>query len=178
MYKDKLLTPGAALNDELMVAAYCNGDAAMAILGPWRLQALQDCGVPFEIIPIPAGPEGAGKPFLGVQGFLVSSFSKQPLLAQTFLQQFVGTEATMQALFDEGGRPTAFKSVNAGIEDPNLKAYGEAGAAGQAMPNIPQMSAVWSSWGNAMALIGQQAQAVEPALTSAAEQIRTAIGEQ
>lgn len=175
MYKDKLLTPGAALNGDLVIAAYTNGDAAMAILGPWRLDALKESGVPYEIVPIPAGPAGPGSPFLGVQGFMVSAFSTQPLLAQTFLQQFVGTEATMLALYEEGGRPTAMTAANAKIDDPDLKKFAEAGVAGQPMPNIPAMSAVWSSWGNAMALIGQQSETPEKALTDAADQIRKAI---
>jgi maltose-binding protein MalE len=175
MYKDGLLTPGAALNGDLVIAAYTNGDAAMAILGPWRLDALRESGVPYEIIPIPAGPAGPGSPFLGVQGFMVSAFSKQPLLAQTFLQQFVGTDETMMALYNEGGRPTAMTAVNANIEDPDQVKFAEAGVAGQPMPNIPAMSAVWASWGNAMALIGQQAETPEKAFTDAADQIRAAI---
>lgn len=178
MYKSKLLTPGAALDGNLVTAAFANKDAAMAIMGPWTLNQLKDSGVPYAIAPIPAGSAGPGKPFLGVQGFMASSFSKQPLLAQTFLQQFVATDDTMQALYKEGGRPTAWKPVNEKIEDKDLKAFGEVGAEGIAMPNIPEMSAVWSSWGNAMALIGQQAQDPASAMKAAAEQIRKAISGQ
>jgi maltose-binding protein MalE len=45
------------------------------------------------------------------------------------------------------------------------------------MPNIPEMSAVWSSWGSAMTLISQGTQTPADALKAAAEQIRTAIGQ-
>ena len=175
MYKDKLLTSGAAIDGDLLIGAFTNGDAGMAILGPWNLTALDDSGVPYEISPIPAGPAGPGAPFLGVQGFMVSAFSQQPLLAQTFLQQFVGTEDTMLALYNEGGRPTALTAANEKIDNPQLKQFAEAGVAGQPMPNIPEMSAVWSSWGNAMALVGQQTETPEKAMTDAADQIRKAI---
>jgi maltose/maltodextrin transport system substrate-binding protein/arabinogalactan oligomer/maltooligosaccharide transport system substrate-binding protein len=43
------------------------------------------------------------------------------------------------------------------------------------MPAIPEMSAVWTSWGNAMQLVSQQAEAPDAAFTTAAEQIRAAI---
>jgi maltose-binding protein MalE len=179
MYADKLLQPGAALNGDLVLAAYQNGDAGMAIMGPWRLDALRDSGVPYAICPIPAGPAGEGRPFVGVQGFMVSAFSQQPLLAQTFLQEYVATEETMGAIFEAGLRPSAYIPTNEGIEDPDVAAFAAAGAVGQPMPNIPQMSAVWSSWGNAMALIGQQqGGTAEEIMTEAAEQIRTSIAAQ
>ncbi|MGL4651704.1 MAG: sugar ABC transporter substrate-binding protein [Caldilineaceae bacterium] len=176
MYKDKVLTAGAALNNDLILSAFSNGDAGMAVMGPWFLPNLRDSGVPFAVAPLPAGPDGPGRPFVGVQGFLVSAFSKQPLLAQTFLQEYIATDDTMGAIYEAGLRPSAFTSVNEAIEDAEVKAFAEAGVVGQPMPNIPQMSAVWSSWGNAMQLISQQAGGTpEEIMTEAAEQIRTSI---
>jgi maltose-binding protein MalE len=176
MYKDGVLTAGAALNNDLILAAINNGDAGMAIMGPWFLPNLRDSGVPFAVAPLPAGPEGPGQPFVGVQGVMVSNFSKQPLLAQTFLQEYIATDATMSAIYEAGLRPSAFISVNEAIDDADVKAFADAGVVGQPMPNIPQMSAVWSSWGNAMQLISQQSGGTpEEILTEAAEQIRTAI---
>jgi len=46
------------------------------------------------------------------------------------------------------------------------------------MPAIPEMSAVWSAWGNGLTLIGQQREDPVQAFTDAAEQIRTAIAGQ
>jgi maltose-binding protein MalE len=46
------------------------------------------------------------------------------------------------------------------------------------MPAIPEMSAVWTSWGNAEQLIAQQSEAPDTAFKTAAEQIRTAIAGQ
>ena len=46
------------------------------------------------------------------------------------------------------------------IEDPYLAAFSESAANGLAMPAIPEMSAVWTAWGNAQQLIIQQQ--VEP----------------
>ena len=81
----------------------------------------------------------------------------------------------MSAFYEANMRPSALKATNAAIDDPDVAVFAEAGADGQPMPNIPEMSAVWSSWGNAMALIGQQSATPEKALTDAADQIRTSI---
>ncbi|RIK55681.1 MAG: hypothetical protein DCC57_05090 [Chloroflexi bacterium] len=157
-----------------MHAAFENKEAAMMITGPWALPRIRESGVPYAVTTLPGETQEA-QPFLGVQGFMVSAFSKDPLLAQTFLQEFVATQDAMQAIFDADPRPSAFLPVRDAIEDVDIKAFAEAGANGLPMPAIPEMSAVWSSWGNAMQLIGQQAVAPDKAMKDAAEQIRAAI---
>jgi maltose/maltodextrin transport system substrate-binding protein/arabinogalactan oligomer/maltooligosaccharide transport system substrate-binding protein len=106
---------------------------------------------------------------------MLSAFSEQPLVAQAFLQQFVATPEVMMALHEAGGRPSAMTSVNEQIEDPEVQAFGEAGVVGQPMPNIPEMSAVWSAWGSAMQLVGQQTATPEDALNDAQAQIEASI---
>jgi arabinogalactan oligomer/maltooligosaccharide transport system substrate-binding protein len=65
--------------------------------------------MPLPTSPLPLQP---GAPFLGVQGFMVNAFSKNQLLAQTFLQTFVATDATMQAFFDQDPRISAWLPVS------------------------------------------------------------------
>jgi maltose-binding protein MalE len=84
----------------------------------------------------------------------------------------------MSAMQEAGGRGSAFTSVNEAIEDPELRAFAEAGAAGQPMPNIPEMSAIWSAWGSAMALIGQGQSTAAEALPTAQEQVEAALADQ
>ena len=50
-----------------------------------------------------------------------------------------------------------------------------AGENGLPMPAIPEMSVVWSAWGDAIVLISQQREAPDVAFKNAAEQIRAAI---
>lgn len=177
MYKAGHLKSGAAVNYDIMHEVFGNGEAAMMITGPWALPAIRESGVPFAVTTIPAETQPA-RPFLGVQGFMISNFSSDPLLAQTFLQEFVANEETMQAIFDADPRPSAFLPVRDQIEDPELAAFAEAGVEGLPMPAIPEMSAVWSAWGNGLTLIGQQREEPAQAFTDAAEQIRTAIAGQ
>ena len=174
MYKEGHLTPGAAVNYDLMHAAFENGEAAMMITGPWALPRIRESGIPYAVTTLPSETQES-QPFVGVQGFMVSAFSNDPLLAQTFLQEFVATEEAMQAIFEADPRPSAFLPVRDAIEDEDIRAFAEAGENGLPMPAIPEMSAVWSSWGNAMQLIGQQAEAPDAAFQDAAEQVRSAI---
>ena len=176
MYEDGLLSRGSAINYDLLNTAFQNGDAAMMIGGPWTLTDLRASGVPYAIGAIPEGTQG-GMPFLGVQGFMISAFSPNQLLAQTFLQEYLATPETMYALYEANLRPSAFIPANEQIEDEDLAAFAAVGSNGQPMPNIPEMSAVWSSWGDAMQLISQGSETPEAALTNAATQIRTANGE-
>jgi maltose/maltodextrin transport system substrate-binding protein/arabinogalactan oligomer/maltooligosaccharide transport system substrate-binding protein len=174
MYKAGHLKAGSAVDYDIMHATFENGDAAMMITGPWALPRIRESGVPYAVTTIPGETQPA-QPFLGVQGFMISAFSNDQLLAQTFLQEFVATEEAMQAIFDADPRPSAFLPVREAITDPDIAAFAEAGANGLAMPAIPEMSAVWSAWGDAITLVSQQNEAPDVAFKNAAEQIRAAI---
>ncbi|NWF69424.1 MAG: maltose ABC transporter substrate-binding protein [Chloroflexi bacterium] len=157
-------------------ALFESGDAAMYISGPWFLQRFRDAGVPFAVSPIPAGPDGTpGRPFLGVQGFMVNNLSEQVDLAVAFLTEFVATEETMIALQTAGGRPAAFMSAAAASDDPDFPGFAEAGAVGLPMPAIPEMGQVWGAWGNGITLAIQGDATAEEAFTAAGEEIRALI---
>lgn len=174
MYEAGHLQPGGAVNYDLMHAAFENGDAAMMITGPWALPSIRQSGIPYAVARLPGEVQDA-QPFLGVQGFMISAFSNDLLLAQTFLQEFVATEEAMLAIYEADPRPSAFLPVRDAIEDEDIAAFAEAGENGLPMPAIPQMSAVWTAWGDAMQLVSQQTEDPETAFGNAAQQIRTAI---
>jgi maltose-binding protein MalE len=174
MVKEGHLKPD--VDGDTMHTMFETGDAAMMITGPWALNRIRESGVPYTISKLPDATQ-EGRPFLGVHGFMVSAFSKDPLLAQTFLTEFVATEETMQKLFELDPRASAFLPVREKIDDPDIAAFGEAGKHGMPMPAIPEMSAVWTAWGDAVTLIFQQQLTPDEAFKNAAEQIRTAIEE-
>lgn len=160
-------------------AAFQEGNAALFITGPWFLQDIRDSGVPFAITNLPGSTEGEeqGRPFLGVQGFMVSAFSEDVLLAQTFLTEFVATEEVMLQFYEVGGRTPAFIPAAEQVEDEELAAFGAAGENGLPMPAIPEMGSVWSAWGNAITLIFQGSEDPAGEFQSAGEQIQTTIEE-
>lgn len=177
MVKDGLIPTG--LDGVAAETLFQDGSAAMYITGPWNIQKFLDAGLNFAIAPaIPAGEEGGepGKPFIGAQGFMVSAFSENPLLAQAFLTEFVASEEVQLALYEKGNRTPALLSAMEQVEDPYLAALGEAGAVGLPMPAIPEMSAVWTAWGDSVTLAMQDTTKSPAELfTVAADTIRSTI---
>jgi arabinogalactan oligomer / maltooligosaccharide transport system substrate-binding protein len=165
-----------AVDYDIMHESFESGNAAMMITGPWALPRIRESGVPYVVTAIPGEVQEA-QPFLGVQGFMVSAFSDNAVLAEAFLTEFVATDAVMQQIYDTDPRPSAFIPVFEAIEDEDIAGFAEAGRNGLAMPAIPEMSAVWSAWTDAIVLVTQGGEEPEPAFTNAAQQIRTAIEE-
>jgi maltose-binding protein MalE len=165
---------------DIMIESFGNGTAPFAITGPWAIAQADTgfaaTGVPYVVEPIPTVEGGTPNVFIGVQGFMVSSFAVNPLVAQTFLLDFIATEDAQFAMFEAGGRPPAHLAAFAtASEDPDIAGFGEAGLEGVSLPSIPEMNAVWTAWTNAYQLILTGGDP-EQAFTDAAEQIRTEIG--
>jgi len=158
-------------------ALFGEGKIPFVLNGPWALNTYREAGVNYVVDPIPAGPAGPGAPFLGVQGFVVNALSEQQLLAQTFLTELVATDEIMQAFQDQDPRIPAWQATLDAVDDPDLAGFGAISPYASPMPNIPQMGAVWGSWGDAIQLIMNGDQTAEEALTNGAEQIREAIAE-
>jgi len=159
-------------DQETNYALFETGKIPFIMTGPWRLENFRNAKVPYAVAP--SFPDN-GAPFLGVQGFFVNPFSENVLLAQAFLTEYVATDAVMKTLYETGNRPSAFKSVLAITEDPDLKAMGQAGVNAIPMPNIPEMGSVWGAWnaGITIALTGQETP--EKAMTDATQQIKDLI---
>jgi maltose-binding protein MalE len=160
---------------DIMIESFSTGKAPFAITGPWAVSNFTDAGINFAVEPIPSVAGGTPKVFIGVQGFMISSFSESKDLAKTFLLDYVNTEDVQLALYEAGGRPPAMTSALNQISDnPIIVGFGLSGAQGQPQPVIPAMSKVWDTWKDAYALIFTGS---DPAtsFTDAATSIRAAI---
>jgi maltose-binding protein MalE len=166
---------------DVMIDTFGNGRAPFAITGPWAISQADNgfkaTGVPYAVSPIPAREGGdAPQVFVGVQGFMISSFSEQKDLAKSFVLDFMSQEPTQLALFEAGGRPPALTSAFEQVRtDPDVAGFGEAGAAGIPQPAIPEMSSVWTALGNAEVNVLRGADPTAE-FTAAAEAIRAEIG--
>jgi maltose-binding protein MalE len=148
------------------------GQIPFLMAGPWALDRIRASGVPYAVAPF--FPDD-GVPFLGVQGFFVSAFSENQLLAQAFLTEYVATDEVMMELYETGLRPSSYTSVLELTDDPDLKAMGQAGADAMPMPNIPEMGSVWTAADNGITLATTGELTPEEAMADAAEQIRNLI---
>ena len=135
-----------------------SGASPFIMAGPWALQRIRDSGVPYAIADFPSYEDQPGFPFMGVQVFVINANSVQKTLARTFLEDFVLTEATMDALYSATNRLPVFLQSIANITDPDSLKFIDISLIAEPMPNVPQMSNVWHPWALAVysAMLGQQ----------------------
>ena len=94
----------------------------------------------------------AAVPFLGVQGMMITKYAAVhgvDALAQSFVTNYIALPPAQYYLSAAGGRYPANIYAGKHVSDPVLAEFGKAGKGGVPMPNIPQMSSVWSDLGAA-----------------------------
>ncbi|MFS8524930.1 MAG: maltose ABC transporter substrate-binding protein [Limnochordales bacterium] len=155
-----------------MTSLFNQGRVGMIISGPWALGDAAAAGIDFGFTRIPTIDGGQPAPFVGVQGFMVSAFSENKILAEVFLKEFVVNTDTYLAMFARDPRPPAYKPALDQLED-NLIVQGvrESGGAGVPMPSIPEMGSVWTAWSDAIELVMNQELEPKEALDIAVQQI-------
>jgi len=136
------------INNEL----FASGKAPYTIQGPWAISAFE--GVNVAVNPIPSAGGETASPFVGVQGFYLSSKSKNALLAQEFLVNYLGTEDAQRALYEADPRIPAWTTLAEEVSsDPITAGFVASAQTGVPMPSIPEMGSVWDLWNAAQAQI-------------------------
>jgi arabinogalactan oligomer / maltooligosaccharide transport system substrate-binding protein len=127
------------------------GKSPYYLTGPWNIPAISEAGINYAVDPLPSAGGQEARPFVGVNGFFLSSKSTNALAATNFIVNYLSTEDAQLSLFEVGGRPPALIAAyeTAAASDPDVEAFGKIGQTGAPMPAIPEMGAVWSDWGNA-----------------------------
>ena len=137
-------------NNELFAA----GKAAYTVAGPWAIEALTTKGVKVKVNPVPSAGGETASPFVGVQGFYISSQSKNQLVAQEFLTNYLATYDAQKALYDADPRIPAWTDLaNDVASDPNTAGFLAQSKNGVPMPSIPEMGSVWDLWNAAQVQI-------------------------
>ena len=136
------------INNEL----FNSGKAPYTIQGPWAISSFPDVNV--AVNPIPSAGGETAAPFVGVQGFYLSSQSKNSLLATEFLVNYLGTEDAQRALYEADPRIPAYSSIADEVSsDPIIAGFLASSKGGVPMPSIPEMGSVWDFWNAAEAQI-------------------------
>ena len=156
---------------------FLEGQAAFWMTGPWEranLEAQDTVNWAVTTIPTIGGQTPA--PFVGSQGFFLSAFSENALIAQSFLLDFIATQDVQQALYDADPRGPAHQAVaDALADDPVAQAFAASAATGNPMPNIPQMGSVWGPLGDNILLVRNGDITAAEAMAAAAEAVRAAL---
>lgn len=160
--------------------SFLKGKAAFWITGPWESDTLKASKLSFKIVQVPPIKKRS-VPFLGVRGFMVTKYAQDHGLesaAKDLVGAYMMRPAGQQALAAANGRFPANTVAGKTVKDPVLAQFGKAGIGGIPMPNIPQMSSVWSDLGGAWvkATKGAGATKARRAFSTAARNIANKIG--
>jgi arabinogalactan oligomer / maltooligosaccharide transport system substrate-binding protein len=170
----------ATTSYDIMDGKFASGQAAMIINGPWAVQNYSAKGINFGMAPLPSLPNGKSPtPFVGVQAFGVNSKSKHTKESWD-LVNYLSTHLPMP-LYRASGRVPALVSAAKTKEVQSsavTKAVLAAAAKGQPMPNIPEMSAVWTPVSNGLQLLVKGDLTAKAAATQMTNQVAKAIAEQ
>ncbi|MFN8503490.1 extracellular solute-binding protein [Kouleothrix sp.] len=157
------------------------GKLAMTINGPWREAPLKKAGIDYGVAKLPSLPDGKPmRPFLGVQVYGASAFSKNKDAALDFISFATCTTSAIEqykGFIKVPVRTSAVQSPEVQA-NPNIPVWKAQADDGVPMPNIPAMSNVWKPWGDAMDAIippNTPDDQVKGLLDNAVTQIKTAI---
>jgi maltose-binding protein MalE len=153
---------------------FLKGRLAMWSNGPWELDNIRKAGIKYGIALLPKGTQDA-RPFVGVQGFMVSKLSKNQLLAQAFVTEFLASDEVMQKLYEAQFGIPAWLPVRTKVMNADIEGFSKSVGNGDPMPAIPAMASVWNISDNALKLIYQQKGAPDATMKEAATALRAEI---
>lgn len=135
-----------AITYDIAVDAFAKGKSPFIIGGPWMLEKFKGLDLAIDAIPSAGGQKAA--PFVGVQGFFISSKSANPIVANDFLTNYIATTDVQYSMYEAGQRTPALTSAAEKAAGDTLTAgFAKVAADAVPMPSIPEMASVWTFWG-------------------------------
>ena len=165
------------VNADEATAMFLSGTEPFLLSGRWHLNELsaQDT-INWSVARIPTIRGNVPAPFVDAQGFFLSAFSENKVVARSFLVDYLATQQAQQALYAADPRSPAYRAVLDGLaDDPIAFAFAASAAAGNPIPNIPLMGAVWNPLGEQILLVRNGQLDARAAMSAAAEAVRSAV---
>ena len=159
----------------LITSLFNEGKAGIVFSGPWFVGEIKD-GVDFGLAPLPKIDEAGGKPmrpWITVEGVYIAAPSKNKDAAYEFLQYLTDVPAG-KVLAIEGRQTPANKGVYADpkvASDPVLNAFRQQVDTAVPMPNLPEMTMVWSPATTAMNTVVKKTATPKQALDTAQQEV-------
>lgn len=159
----------------LITSLFNDGKAAMVFSGPWFIGEIKD-GVDFGLAKLPTVDEAGGKPmrpWITVEGVYVAAPSKNKDAAYE-LAKFLTDVPAARVLALEGRQSPANKGVYNDAKvagDPILKAFRAQVDTAVPMPNLPEMTMVWSPATTAMNKVTKKSATPKQALDVAQKEV-------
>jgi arabinogalactan oligomer/maltooligosaccharide transport system substrate-binding protein len=159
----------------LITSLFNGGKAAMVFSGPWFLGEVSK-DIDYGLAPLPTISENGGKPmrpWITVEGVYVAAPSKNKEEAFAFAKYLTDVPAA-KVLAVEGRQTPANKGVYADPQvagDPILKAFRQQVDTAVPMPNLPEMSMMWTPATTAMNTIVAKTATPKQALDQAQKEM-------
>jgi len=159
----------------LITSLFNEGKAAMVFSGPWFLGEIKD-GIDYGLAPLPTLNEAGGKPirpWITVEGVYIAAPSKNKDAAYELVKYLTDVPAG-KVLALEGRQNPANKGVYSDPQvarDPVLKAFRQQVEAAVPMPNLPEMTMVWSPATTAMNKVIKKSATPKQALDEAQKDV-------
>lgn len=175
--KDKFLP--AEPSTALITSLFNEGKAAIVFSGPWFLEEVSP-KIQYGLAVLPTIDEAGGKPmrpWITVEGVYIAAPSKSKDEAYEFAKYLTDVPAS-KVLALEGSQSPANKNVYSDPQVANntvLKAFRAQVDNGVPMPNVPEMTMMWSPVTTAMNAIVQRAATPKAALDNAQKNVVAAI---
>ncbi len=175
--KDKFLP--AEPSTALVTALFNDGKAAIVFSGPWFLGEIAK-GIDYGLAVLPTVDEAGGKPmrpWMTVEGVYIAAGSKSKDAAYDFVKYVTDTPAAK--LMAAEGRQTpanvaVYNDPQVG-KDPVLMVFRQQVETAVPMPNLAEMSMMWTPATSAMSAIVQKSATVKAALDQAQKEVVEAV---
>jgi arabinogalactan oligomer/maltooligosaccharide transport system substrate-binding protein len=175
--KDKFLP--AEPSTALVTSLFNDGKAAIVFSGPWFLGEIAK-GIDYGLAPMPTVDEAGGKPmspWMTVEGVYIAAGSKNKDAAYDFVK-YVTDVAAAKIMAVEGRQTPANTQVYTDAQvgnDPILKVFRQQVEVAVPMPNLAEMSMMWTPATSAMSSVVQKSSTPKAALDQAQKEVEQAI---
>jgi arabinogalactan oligomer/maltooligosaccharide transport system substrate-binding protein len=165
----------------LITSLFNGGKAAIVFSGPWFLGEIAP-SVSYGLAPLPNVGEAGGKPmrpWMTVEGVLIAAPSKNKEAAYDFAKYLTDVPAA-KIMAVEGRQTPANQGVYSDPKvaaDPVLAAFRKQVEVAVPMPNVPEMTMVWSPATTAMNTITKKAATPKAAMDAAQKEVEKRIAD-
>lgn len=167
------------INGDAAIGEFTSGNSAFFISGPWDIAAFEEAGLNFDVAKIPTLNGNEVTPFMGVQAAFVSSKSNKQEDAWELVKYLA--ENSGDIVLEEGNRIPVYTNsfeTEAFKSNKYMDAFVEQAKVADAMPNIPEVQAMWKPGETNILLMIQGQQTAKEAADKTVEQIKEGISQQ
>lgn len=175
-FKSILDVNSADVNNQIIDGLFTSGKIAYTIGGQWNITQYQNAGIDVGTCVLPKLDNGKDAlSYLGVQTLYVNSYTKYPNASKLFAKMAISEEMLQKRyeITKEIPARSSLADSEAIKKDEFSSTFMAQAQSSVPMPAIPQMSNVWTPYGNAMKAVWDEDQDPQEALDTCVDTIKS-----